>query len=349
MRGPPCSGLSWRAGRMLALVSGLSCLLSALPVMATLEFQALEYGNGSRAWIEVVSLQPRAYVLHGFLSDAEADHIVQLASPSLERSRVVDSVNGTGKLDPVRTSSGTFLAKGSDEVVARIERRVATATHLPVSHAENIQVLRYELDQEYKAHYDVIETTEKTALGMQQMANPRVATLLMYLTDVEEGGETTFPGGKWLDKEAQLQPPYSQCGQKGVAVKPRKGDALLFFSLHVNGKKKDAYSLHAGCPVVRGTKFSATSWIHVAPFGTLTAQQSQANYGVCRDNNPNCPKWAAAGECTRNPGYMRGRGTVRGHCRLSCKVCRVCAAGDVLCARENERPVPSLATNTGTA
>lgn len=52
---------------------------------------------------------------------------------------------------------------------------------------------------------------------------------------MEEGGETTFPGGKWLDKQAQLQPPYSQCGQKGVAVKPRKGDALLFFSLHVNG------------------------------------------------------------------------------------------------------------------
>lgn len=139
----------------------------------------------------------------------------------------------------------------------------------------------------------VIETTEKTEVGMQQMANPRVATLLMYLTgkaggaqqsrarggravlalacrqrcpllqparpraplsaikcedrlcfgpsplrgaDVEEGGETTFPGGKWLDKEAQLQPPYSQCGQKGVAVKPRKGDALLFFSLHPNGE-----------------------------------------------------------------------------------------------------------------
>lgn len=28
----------------------------------------------------------------------------------------------------------------------------------------------------------MIETTEKTAVGLQQMANPRVATLLMYLT-----------------------------------------------------------------------------------------------------------------------------------------------------------------------
>lgn len=36
-------------------------------------------------------------------------------------------------------------------------------------------------------------------------------------------------------------------------------------------------------------------------------------------------------------------------CRLSCKVCRVCAAGDVLCERENERPVPPLDGETGTA
>ncbi|KAL4422743.1 hypothetical protein ABPG75_008940 [Micractinium tetrahymenae] len=348
--GAPRPGLSWRGGPLLAFVAGLSCLLlGAQPATATPEYQALEYGNKSRAWIEVVSLHPRAFVLHGFLSDEEADHIVQMATPNLERSRVVDSKNGTGKLDPVRTSSGTFLAKGADEVVARIERRVATATHLPVSHAENLQVLRYELDQEYKAHYDVIETEEKTAVGLQQTANPRVATLLMYLTDVEEGGETTFPGGKWLNKEAQLQPPYTECGQKGVAVKPRKGDALLFFSLHVNGKKKDAYSLHAGCPVVRGTKFSATSWIHVAPFGTVTAQQSQPGFGACRDNNDECPQWAAAGECTRNPVFMRGQGIVRGHCRLSCKVCRVCAAGDVLCERENERPVPALDANDATA
>ena len=29
------------------------------------------------------------------------------------------------------------------------------------------------------------------------------------MTDVEEGGETGFPGGRWLDEAAQKQPPYT--------------------------------------------------------------------------------------------------------------------------------------------
>ena len=33
--------------------------------------------------------------------------------------------------------------------------------------------------------------------------------------------------------------------------KPRKGDALLFYSLHPNGTI-DRHSLHGGCPVVKG-------------------------------------------------------------------------------------------------
>lgn len=53
---------------------------------------------------------------------------------------------------------------------------------------------------------------------------------------MEEGGETVFPAGDWLDAAAQQQPPYSECGAQGVAVKPRKGDALLFHSLKVESE-----------------------------------------------------------------------------------------------------------------
>lgn len=52
-------------------------------------------------------------------------------------------------------------------------------------------------------------------------------------------------------------PSYSTCGQQGVAVKPRAGDALLFYSQTPNGTL-DTLSLHSGCPVVRGNKWSAT-------------------------------------------------------------------------------------------
>jgi prolyl 4-hydroxylase len=270
-----------------------------------------------------VSWRPRAYVLHGFLSDEECDHLVKAAEPSLARSLVV-AANGTGVLDSVRTSSGTFLPKGQDSIVARVESRVSAATHLPVSHAENLQVLRYELGQQYRAHWDTIEVAadlQKTRMYQNQ----RTLTLLMYLTDVEEGGETSFPAGRWLDAAAQLQPPYTECGSKGVAVKPRKGDALLFHSLHIDGKRKDAFSYHAGCPVVRGVKYSATSWAHVEPFlaGGVAATATPQASSVCRDNNDSCRHWASIGECEKNPVYMKS------NCRLSCKVGGVAGGGVV--------------------
>lgn len=57
----------------------------------------------------------------------------------------------------------------------------------------------------------------------------------------------------------------SKCAQKGIHVKPRRGDALLFYSLTPEGGK-DESSLHASCPVVTGDKWSATKWIRQRTF-----------------------------------------------------------------------------------
>jgi hypothetical protein len=38
--------------------------------------------------------------------------------------------------------------------------------------------------------------------------------------------------------------------------------ALLFWNLHADGSM-DPHSLHSGCPVVQGNKWSATKWIRV--------------------------------------------------------------------------------------
>lgn len=49
------------------------------------------------------------------------------------------------------------------------------------------------------------------------------------------------------------------------SVKPRKGDAVLFFNLHLNAAT-DPRSLHGSCPVIEGEKWSASKWIHERPF-----------------------------------------------------------------------------------
>ena len=54
------------------------------------------------------------------------------AKPHMEKSSVVDSATGKSVPSEVRTSSGTFLGKGQDDIISRIEKRVAQVTMIPV-------------------------------------------------------------------------------------------------------------------------------------------------------------------------------------------------------------------------
>lgn len=102
---------------------------------------------------------------------------------------------------------------------------------------------------------------------------------------------------------------------ENITVKPRKGDALLFFSLHPDAVP-DPTSLHAGCPVIEGEKWSATKWIHVNSFDKVVGSD-----GTCADAHENCERWASLRECAKNPEYMVGSSDLPGYCRKSCKAC----------------------------
>jgi hypothetical protein len=54
--------------------------------------------------------------------------------------------------------------------------------------------------------------------------------------------------------------------QGSVAFKPRRGDALLFWSANPDGKTIDPSSTHEGCAVESGAKWTTTIWIHTQPF-----------------------------------------------------------------------------------
>ena len=56
---------------------------------------------------------------------------------------------------------------------------------------EAMQVLHYELGQKYEPHFDYFRDKVN-----QQLGGHRVATVLMYLSDVEKGGETIFPNSE---------------------------------------------------------------------------------------------------------------------------------------------------------
>jgi hypothetical protein len=80
--------------------------------------------------VKRLSWEPRAFLLERFLSDAECDHLINLAGTKLEKSQVVDPVTGGSMKSKVRTSSSMFLSMNHDAVVAAVERRVSQVPNL---------------------------------------------------------------------------------------------------------------------------------------------------------------------------------------------------------------------------
>lgn len=263
-------------------------------------------------WLEplVLETDARVFYVHNLLTPEECDHIIARAEPLLQRSTVVDGKGG-GVVDSIRNSAGTFLNRRSDPVISKLNDRLSLLTQMPVSHQEDLQVLRYEPGQHYYPHTDWFSTSREKAVenGMQ-----RWATILTYLNSYGEdytGGETIlpmFPEGK----HQQNWTGVSSCTLGKLAVRPKKGDAVYFRSMNEAGLELTS-STHGSCDVISGVKFSAPTWVRQQAFHL----QSLPPDGpvVCRDKNSNCRAWFEAGECTRNEAYMRA------DCAVSCGMC----------------------------
>ncbi|CAI5987932.1 unnamed protein product [Closterium sp. NIES-64] len=302
------------------------------------EAAAFEEWQVDASRVVQISIQPRAFVYHGFLSHAECDHLIALSQQKLLR--------------PGMLANGTFLRKYQDERVRAIEDRISSWLFLPRKPTEP-QLMRYNTGQQFDVHYDYFQHKE------DHQVLHRAATLVLFLSDVERGGEVTFPKGK--PERDQDFGPVSDCAKGRIAVRPRKGNALLYFHLSPNGYN-DPRAYREDCPLLppshptptvgtslgggfrgmRGSsgsdgsagaggstgrgagdgaggrleaKWTAEKWVHMFKYMTRRSLLD------CTDEHPNCAMWAAGGECKRNPGYMVGEGGYVGNCRKACKVC----------------------------
>ncbi len=158
-------------------------------------------------------------------------------------------------------------------------------------------MLRYKVGQKYDGHWDYFFHKEGSSNG-----GNRYATVLMYLSEWDEGGETVRAQGccccccccclqgscvtlAMPQHPSTVHPPthppfsphltlqvfprlpappnrpgnWSECAKNLVAVKPGKGDAILFHSMKPNGELEER-SMHGACPVIKGEKWSMTKW-----------------------------------------------------------------------------------------
>nr|CAD1840354.1 unnamed protein product [Ananas comosus var. bracteatus] len=227
------------------------------------------------ARVTQVSWKPRVFLYKRFLSDEECDHLIKLAKSKLAKSRVADNESGKSVMSNVRTSSGMFLMKRQDAIVARIEQRIAAWTFLPEENAEPIQVLRYGIGQKYEPHFDYFNDQVNQVRG-----GHRAATVLMYLSDVEKGGETVFPNAEGWESQPK-DDSWSDCARGGYAAltSTARQTHTVCMELPGNRRREMVCTEMDSCEILRQIGDEHQLW------------QEQK----CSDENVMCPQWQLQG------------------------------------------------------
>merc|ERR1719464_582140 len=195
---------------------------------------------------------------HNVLSSNEADKLVATAQP-----RMVQASIGHGKeVSEMRVSRNCWIKDFESGHVDKLSPRFNWITKYQTSRPldihgegkeeeyEHLQVANYGIGGHYQSHQDpmfVYKEPDFIVYSVQEKKIPpyptgdRLATFMMYLSEVAKGGSTAFP-------------------RLGVAIRPQKGSAVFWHNLKRSGRS-DMFMLHGGCPVVLGSKWVANKWI----------------------------------------------------------------------------------------
>jgi len=185
--------------------------------------------------IEPLGVDPPLFLVRDFLTHAECDFLVRAAEGVWQPAPVVGK--GGGEISPNRTSSTCFLAR---EDHPDYMRKVSALTSKPIDHCELPQVGRYLPSQQYRHHFDAFDLSNENGRRFAQNGGQRVVTVLVYLNDCVQGGQTEFP-------------------VMNLQVSPRKGAAVVFFPATVDGYL-DKRALHAALPAI-DTKYISQVWV----------------------------------------------------------------------------------------
>jgi prolyl 4-hydroxylase len=177
-----------------------------------------------------------------FLSEDECDRLAAMIDAAAEPSGILSH----GYTEVWRTSSSANFDR-SDPFIQQIERQIDGFVGLPGEWGETIQGQRYEPGQQFRDHLDTFWTEAEYWADEARRGGQRAATAMVFLSDVEAGGETEF---------ARL----------GASVPPQKGVILAWNNVTADGSLNEM-TLHAGRPVERGVKYIITKWYRTRPWG----------------------------------------------------------------------------------
>lgn len=197
------------------------------------------------------------HYMAGLLSPEDCQQLIQIGQQHMRQAEVVDENTGKSIPHPDRQSQMAWPKREDYPILQNISRGIAQLTNIPAENQEPLQILRYGVGGEYKPHFDAFDAQSdnlQTGGNRHQRCAPlmsdsvntkihgnRIATLILYLNNVPQGGGTAFP-------------------KLGVETAALAGCGVFFFNLDKD-KKQHPLSLHAGLPVLSGEKWIATCWI----------------------------------------------------------------------------------------
>jgi prolyl 4-hydroxylase len=189
------------------------------------------------------------------------DALIAGARPRLKPARVYDTeTDGFTTRDARRNSAAEFGVGDMDLVLLAVRERLCAIAGLPPVQTDGAQVLHYAVGERFVDHVDYFEPSVEAHARHIAQGGQRVATLLVYLNEELEGGETCFP-------------------RLGISHRGGKGDVLTFVNVDAQGRG-DPRTLHAGLAPTAGEKWVLSQWVRDrAPPGLGDPRLMAALYG----------------------------------------------------------------------
>jgi len=193
----------------------------------------------------ILSREPLIYFIDDVLSDEECEYFINLGKPKLKQALV--SGDNQGYKSQGRTGSNCWIEHNHDSITTQIHQRISDLVGYPAENAESYQLIHYDETQKYEYHKDSFPMTlnEKSKRCMS-IGGQRLLTALVYLNNVEEGGETDFKNAN-------------------VSISPKRGRMAVFENTQKGTLIPDEKSLHSGRPVIKGEKYAFNLWFRHLP------------------------------------------------------------------------------------
>ncbi|MDG6097998.1 2OG-Fe(II) oxygenase [Alteromonas sp. ZYF713] len=186
--------------------------------------------------------QAQLFVVKDFLALPTCENIVALSKQHLRPSTITTA--STEADTAFRTSSTCDLVSLDSDIAHQVSAHIIDYFGFAKGNNEPIQAQHYAPGQQFKAHTDYFEPGTSEYRQFASQLGQRTWTCMVYLNEVEAGGETEFV-------------------KLGKSFTPHPGTAVIWNNLLPDGRP-NANTLHHAHPVIKGEKVVITKWFREA-------------------------------------------------------------------------------------